>query len=129
MASGSTNCPSPLPWLPNVARKLPHGRLRTARAKKPEVLSAPPMVPLKKSTLHTEGSGRVSAIEVADQYCPTSVQLQLIAAHPLAQLVLNAGATQGTPLAQPETLVSTMVSSCTAPPSRPMVGMRQSLWP
>src|SRR5262252_6398630 len=24
MACGKTNCPSPLPWLPNLARKVPH---------------------------------------------------------------------------------------------------------
>src|SRR6516164_3578374 len=129
MASGSKNCPSPLPGLPNAPRKVPQGRLRTARAKKAEVLSAPPIVPLKKSTLQTEGSGRVWAIVVADQYSPMSVQLQSLAAHPLAQLVLNAGAMHGTPLPQPATLMSTMVSNCTPPPSRPIVGMVQSLWP
>src|SRR5215470_13724967 len=58
-----------------------------------------------------------------------SVQLQVLAVHPPTQLVLNAGAMHGTPLPQPATLVSLSVSNCTAPPSRPMVGMRQSSWP
>jgi hypothetical protein len=53
----------------------------------------------------------------------------MLAAHPSAQLVSNAGAVHGTPLPQPAILVSTIVSNCTAPPSRPIVGMRQSLWP
>src|SRR5262245_42629718 len=58
-----------------------------------------------------------------------SVQLQLLAAHPFTQFVLNAGAMQGTPAPQPATLVSTIVSNCAAPPSRAIVGMLQSLWP
>ncbi len=59
------------------------------------------------------------------------MQLQPVTLHPGVQPVLNTGGTHAPngPLPQPAIPVSRIVSNWAVPPSWPMVGIRQSLWP